>query len=93
MNKQAYIYKINGEIIPVLPANRSDFSLSELQSFVNGHIELVYLDESSCMIVHEEGKLLGLNTNVEATKLYALHKGNNDFICGDVLVTPLSYIK
>lgn len=93
MNKQAYIYKINGEIIPVLPVNGSDFSLSELHSFVNGHIELVYLDESSCMIVHEEGKLLGLDTNVEATKLFALYKGANDFICGDVLVTPISYLR
>jgi len=93
MNKQAYVYKINGEIIPVLPLNGSDFSLIELQYFVKGNIELVYLDDSTCMIVNEEGKLLDLDTNVEATKLYALHKVNNDFICGDVLVTPLSYIK
>ena len=93
MNKQAYVYKTNGEIIPVLPLNGSDFSLIELQYFVKGNIELVYLDGSTCMIVNEEGKLLDLDTNVEATKLYALHKGNNDFICGDVLVTPLSYIK
>ena len=93
MNEQAYIYKTNGEIIPVLPSNRNDFRLNELQSFVGGSIEIVYLDASTCMIVNEEGKLLDLDTNVEATKLYALHKGPNDYISGNVLVTPLSYIK
>jgi len=93
MNKQAYIYKINGEIIPILPINGSEFNLSELQSFVNGSIEIVYLDNSSCMIVNEEGKLLDLTINSEATKLYTLCKGSFDLICGDVLVTPLTYIK
>jgi len=93
MNSQAYIYKTNGEIIPVLPANRSEFNLSELQSFVNGSIEIVYLDDATCMIVNEEGKLLDLKPNAEATRLYSLCKGNFDFICGNVLVTPLSYIK
>jgi hypothetical protein len=93
MNSQAYIYKTNGEIIPVLPSNRSDFSLSELQSFVNGSIEIVYLDDATCMIVNEEGKLLDLKPNVEATRLYSLSKGNFDFICGNALVTPCKYIK
>ena len=93
MKPQAFIYKVSGEIIPVYPSNGTDFSLFELQEFVHGYIEVVYLNESQYMIVNEEGKLLGLDTNDEATKIYSLNRGANDFICGDVLVTPTQYIK
>ena len=85
--KQAFIYQANGEIIPIMPKDGKFFSLKEMQSIVDGHIEIVYLQDGRLMIVNEEGKLDGLNPNPEATKLYM-----HDYIVGDVLVTPREYV-
>lgn len=93
MKQQAFIYKTTGEIIPVYPKNGTDFSLNELQSFVNGSIELVTLKDGMYMIVNEEGKLFNLEENVQATSLFRLSYITDDFICGDALVTPISYVK
>lgn len=73
--------KANGEVCDVTPRNGKDFSLDELQAFVHGYIELVYLGNDMVMVVNEEGKLLGLPRNTKATQMYPL-----DIIVGDVLV-------
>lgn len=93
MKSQAFIYKTTGEIIPVYPKNGTDFSLNEMQSFVNGSIELVTLKHGMYMIVNEEGKLFDLEENTQATSLFRLSYNTSDYICGDVLVTPTNYIK
>lgn len=85
--KQAFIYQANGEIIPIMPKDGKFFTLKELQDIVKGYIEIVNLQDGRLMIVNEEGKLDGLKPNQEATKLYV-----NDYIVGDVLVTPKEYI-
>lgn len=93
MKQQAFIYKTTGEIIPVYPKNGTDFTLEELQSFVKGSIELVSLKDGLFMIVNEEGKLFDLEENEQATDLFRLSYNTNDYICGNALVTPMSYIK
>jgi hypothetical protein len=90
MQNQAFIYSIGGEIIPILPNNNKYFELSELQSIVEGYIEIVYLKDGRLMIINEEGKL-GFTCNQEATKLF--DSVNGDYISGNVLVTPRNFIK
>lgn len=93
MKQQAFIYRTTGEIIPVYPKNGTDFSLNELQSFVNGSIELLTLKDGMYMIVNEEGKLFDLEENMQATSLFRLSYNTKDYICGDALVSPNNYIK
>lgn len=90
MSEQAFIYKTNGEIIPIMPKKSNEFTLEELQQIVDGHIELVYLSDGRIMIINEEGKLNGFEYNAEATKLFDSSKG--DYIVGNVVVMPSKYL-
>lgn len=87
----AVIYKSNGEVIETSPKNGNDFSLKELKEIVGGYIEIVNLGDNY-MVVNEEGKLLDLPLNSEATTLYMLIANINDYIVGDVLVCPKNQI-
>lgn len=98
MAKQtAVLMKVTGEIETVFPKNKKEFTLEELQGYVGGLIEIVPLPEKDgetlAVIVNEEGKLEGLPTNQNATKLWKkaypieLYPDNNDEqIVGDILV-------
>lgn len=87
MSIMAKLYKTNGEIIEVSPKNGSDYTLSELQDFVQGGlIEIILLDTEEMMIVNEEGKLNNLPFNENATKLWKQHFGETNFIVGNALV-------
>ena len=85
--EQAFIYKTDGEIIPILPKNKKVFSLKELQDIVGGYIEIVYLNDGRIMVVNEEGKINGLDYNLQGTLAY-----RKDVIVGNVLVTPYKFI-
>ena len=81
------IIKTDGTRQPVQPANGSDFTLKEMQAIVGGYIELVELDGNTTMVVNEEGKLIPLSLNLEASRIFrAHHPASKDFIVGDVLV-------
>lgn len=80
----------SGKSAPTKPENGSDFTLEELQGYVGGYIELVYLRDGRIMVVNEEGKIEGLPPNQIATEIY----GNpNDYVVGNVLVTDPKFIK
>jgi hypothetical protein len=79
-----------GEELPIKPSNGSDFTLEELQKFVGGYIEIVWLRDGRCMIVNEEGKLNDLKYNKIATDLY---NKSDDHIVGNVLVSDPKYVK
>ena len=94
------IIKTDGTRQPVQPANGSDFTLEEMQadgttrSIVGGYIELVELDGSTTMVVNEEGKLIPLSLNLEASRIFrAHHPASKDFIVGDVLVCNNNQIR
>ena len=72
--------KANSEIIEVKPTNGTDFSLEELQGFVGGYIEIVYLDSERIMVVNEEGIINDLPFNEKASSIVG------QLIAGDVLV-------
>lgn len=84
----AKIYKTTGEVIEVEPKNGKDFKLEELKEVVQGYIEIVNISLTQYMVVNEEGHLIGLPLNINATKLY-----KKDIIVGDVLVCNKSQIK
>jgi hypothetical protein len=87
----AYIYKTNGDVIKTFPKNKKDFSLKELKEIVGGHIEVVNLGDDY-MVVNEEGKLIGLPFNLNATIVYQISTKIGEHIVGDVLVCPKNQI-
>lgn len=76
----------------VKPANGRGFTLVELQGYVGGMIEVSSFPDGRFMVSNEEGKLLLLPVNVEATMIYrrawAEHSSwaAADTIVGDVLL-------
>lgn len=82
----AYILKTDGSII-----NNCGTELEDLQSAVGGHIEIVPTKNGKYMVVNEEGKLMGLEVNVDATKMY--ESGGADFIVGNVVICEKNEIK
>jgi len=77
------LIKTDGTILEIEPKNKPCFSLKEMQGFVGGYIECVYLTDDKIMVVNEEGKLNGLPLNTVATKMY---NNPHDIIVGNVIV-------
>jgi Domain of unknown function (DUF3846) len=80
----ATFIKANGEETNVLPKNKTDFKLDELQNYVGGFIEIVRTKGNKMMIINEEGKINELPVNYKATEMYQYDEF--DFIAGDVLI-------
>jgi hypothetical protein len=84
----ALLFKASGRIIPVRPARGEAFTLTELQGFVGGYIEVVrgpWADRY--LVLNEDGKRLDLPVNFGATILYHEAGGlRDDLVLGDVLL-------
>ena len=89
----AKIYKTNGEIIDIEPKNGKDFQLKELKDIVGGYIELVTLPNDEFMVVNEEGKIMRLPVNANATEIYHREIGRWNYIVGDCLICKTSQIR
>ena len=76
----AKVYFTDGSEQEVFPDNGTDFKLNELQAFVGGFIEVVYLMNRDIMVVNEEGALLNLPFNRKASEMAGIP------VVGDVLV-------
>ena len=70
-------------------------TLKEAQEFVGGYVEGIQFPNGDYMIINEEGKLINLPLNVEATALWRATftkdkyiTGYDDYVCG-----PVIYIK
>jgi hypothetical protein len=62
-------------------------SLEKMQEICQGYIQMVF-NRGECMVINEEGKLMGLKRNEYATKL-AHEKGfipESDYIVGNAIV-------
>jgi hypothetical protein len=77
----AKIYKTTGEVLEVSPKENNQFSLSEMQKFVGGYIEIIWLSSTEVMVLNEEGRLNGLPCNVDASNLANQHIVGNVLIC------------
>ena len=71
---KAKLYKADGTIIEVVPANGTDFQLDELQAMVDGYIEIVPAGNGKIMVIDEEGKLKGKPVNDAATIIHYAKK-------------------
>lgn len=65
----AKLYKTNGEVVEITPANGKKFTLKEAQEYVNGYVELVELKHREMFICNEEGILLNMPFNKKATEV------------------------
>lgn len=94
MSIMAKLYKTSGEIIEVFPDNGTDFSLDELQDFVEGYIEIINLGDDNIIVINEEGKFINLPYNEFATKAYNKAVGAKvDNIVGNALICKNSEVK
>lgn len=90
----AHLLRADGTAEKVIPEKGEmfAFSLEELQGYVGGYIEIVYLRVQTVvmnlMVIDEEGKLKGKPINERATTLarFAQAIFPNDVIVGDALL-------
>ena len=93
----AKFYGVDGSIKEVKPKNGKFFSYEELQSFIkegdDGMVEIVPLPDGRSIVVNEEGKLIGLPENENASavwrKLYPKEKyphNNDELVVGNALI-------
>lgn len=84
----ALILKADGTRKKVQPINGNDFELEELQSFVGGIIDIINLNNGKILVINDEGKLCGLQPNLNATIVAWMQEviPQNDYIAGDVLL-------
>jgi hypothetical protein len=82
----ATIIYTTGATSEVEPKNKKHFSLEEMQTIVGGLIQLIYLDNNKIMVINEEGKLIDLPINVDATEMAFGDMPWDDLIVGNVLV-------
>jgi hypothetical protein len=70
-------------------------TLKEAQEFVGGYVEGIQFPNGDYMIINEEGKLINLPLNVEATALWRATFTNDNYITGydDYVCGPVIYIK
>lgn len=61
-------------------------TLKEAQAFVGGLVQLIEFENGDQLLINEEGKLLSLEVNNEATKLWVDNYGPSDVIVGDALL-------
>ena len=66
-----------------------------VSKFVGGMVECVQFPNGDLLLLNEEGKLMGLPLNPEATLLWKMTFDNDNYVTGrkDIVVGPAIYIK
>lgn len=88
---QSVIIMADGLQKNVDPANGTDFSIDELNEFVDGYIEILHIGDK-LLVCNEEGKLKNLQYNATATCLINA-AGIKDYIVGNALFCDKDKIK
>jgi hypothetical protein len=80
------LYTPDGRTKEVRPANGKWWTLTELQGFVGGFVEVLRTVDGGFMVINELGKVVDppLELNIPATRLY-IH-GRRDVVLGPALV-------
>ena len=70
-------------------------TLKSAQDFVGGMVECITFPNGDVLIINEEGKLIGLPLNPEASLLWKMTFDNDNYVTGrkDFVVGPAIYIK
>lgn len=66
-------------------------TLKELQDSVSGYIEFIWLNDNKILVVNEDGKIMGLPENFQATAIIK-EQGINDYVVGNALLIDLKYV-
>lgn len=86
----ALLYTTEFSVTRLKPANEHYFTLEEMQGYVGRRIEIVPMEGEGLperlLVVHEEGKLIGLPLNVFATIEWMRYYGETDFVSGDAII-------
>ena len=79
----------------IIEDSKDEPTLESAQDFVGGNVEGITFPNGDYLIVNEEGKLIGLPLNPEATLLWRLTFDNDNFITGrkDFVAGPAILIK
>ena len=79
----------------IITDSKDEPTLESAQQFVGGYVEGIPFPNGDYLIVNEEGKLMGLPLNPEATTLWRATFDNDNFITGrkDFVVGPAILIK
>ena len=79
----------------IIEDSKDEPDLKAAQDFVGGYVEGITFPNGDYLIINEEGKLMGLPLNEEATKLWKATFDNDNYITGrnDFVVGPAILIK
>ena len=79
----------------IIEDSKDEPTLKAAQEFVGGYVEGITFPNGDYLIINEEGKLIGLPLNPEATALWRATFDNDNFITGrnDFVVGPAILIK
>ena len=79
----------------IIEDSKDEPTLESAQEFVGGYVEGIPFPNGDYLIVNEEGKLMGLEVNEKATKLWRDTFDNDNFITGrkDFVAGPAILIK
>ena len=92
-NKQTGELKVINDV-------KDEPSLEQAQAFVGGYVEGVPFPNGDYLIVNEEGKLMGLPLNEQASKLWKdtfdndnYMTGRDDFVVGNAILIKKNALK
>ena len=79
----------------IIDDSKDEPSLKQAQEFVGGYVEGITFPNGDYLIINEEGKLIGLPLNPEATALWRATFDNDNYVTGrkDFVVGPAILIK
>tara|TARA_R110002012_G_scaffold295265_1_gene491711 strand:- start:2928 stop:3254 length:327 start_codon:yes stop_codon:yes gene_type:complete len=79
----------------IIKDSKDEPSLEQAQEFVGGYVEGITFPNGDYLIINEEGKLMNLPLNPEATFLWRATFDNDNYITGrdDFVVGPAILIK
>tara|TARA_R100001129_G_scaffold13874_1_gene9147 strand:- start:123 stop:431 length:309 start_codon:yes stop_codon:yes gene_type:complete len=79
----------------IIDDSKDEPSLEQAQEFVGGYVEGITFPNGDYLIINEEGKLIGLPLNPEATALWRATFDNDNYVTGrkDFVVGPAILIK
>ena len=84
----------------IIEDSKDEPTLESAQKFVGGYVQGIEFPNGDYMIMNEEGKLMGLEVNEEATKLWRTTFtkdkylfGHDDFVAGPAILIKKDALK
>ena len=66
--------------------SKDELTLEKMQDIVGGYIQIVPLNNKQVFVCNEEGKMLDLPFNKEATRIWITSCGMTDIIVGNIIL-------